>query len=299
MNFTAVEQAKKLNVNAFVDLLVVLAKKDILLKANKEEYLSLTVFDNSGSFTFPIWDDVARFKDLLEENKVYQVSGLVGFYQGNLQIKSPTVVETAEDPKQFLPKYEIPQELRDYFNQTIANLESPWQEFVIACLKKVEVDKFLTCPAATRHHHNRLGGLFLHTVGLMKNVDNIISLYCDKPFWNFNPTVINPSRLRAKAILHDIMKIKEYTYDTAIGRNKYAADHRFMGVGLFQSINDELKLLSEEELDSLSYSVLSHHGRYGEEVVPPKYIEDVLLHSADMIDSQIIKSAETGDPKIY
>lgn len=293
-----IEQAKAADLGVAVAMNVLLVKKDVALKTNKDEYLSLSVSDASGSLTFPIWTSVEHYKEALQEGQIYKLVGTTGQYQNNFQLKMASIEQIAGNIADYLPHYEIPQSLKDYFNTTLNNMDESWRDFVMACLKKVGVDKFLLCPAAVNHHHNRLGGLFLHTVGLMKNVDNMIATYCENPFWDFK-TTINPSRLMAKAILHDIMKVKEYAYETGISRKKIAADHRFMGTGLFTSVNEETKLLSEEDLDSLIYSVLSHHGKYGEEVVPPKYVEDVLLHAADMIDSQIIKAAETGNEKIY
>lgn len=297
MDFVLIENAKKMTAGDSVNLKVVLSKKEVSLKQNKEEYLSVTVFDQSDSFTFPIWNNVDHHKVNLNEGTVYHLSGGISFYQNNFQIKDPVLNKTDDSPQDFLPVYEIPQSLKDYFNKTIDNLESPWKEFVTACIKKVDVKSMLQAPAATSHHHARIGGLFLHTCGLLKNVDNIINLYCDNPFWDFKSN-INPSRLRAKAILHDIMKTKEYAYTTTIGRNKFIADHRFMANGLFAVVNEQTKLLTEEQLDDLSYSVMSHHGKYGKEVVPPQSLEDVLLHAVDMIDSQTIKCAETGETKI-
>jgi len=64
-----------------------------------------------------------------------------------------------------------------------------------------------------------------------------------------------------------------------------------MGASYIEKINAEVgNVLSEEELDDICYSILSHHGEFGK--FEPKGVEDILLNTADVIDSQIVNAVE-------
>ena len=67
---------------------------------------------------------------------------------------------------------------------------------------------FLSCVAAEKFHGNKRGGLFLHTVGVMKTIESILKDYVTNPFYMNADNVIDKDRLMLKAIVHDIMKIK-------------------------------------------------------------------------------------------
>ncbi len=47
----------------------------------------------------------------------------------------------------------------------------------------------------------------------MKTIENIIADYITNPFYMSAQNCINKDRLMLKAIVHDIMKIKEYDYE--------------------------------------------------------------------------------------
>jgi 3'-5' exoribonuclease len=102
---------------------------------------------------------------------------------------------------------------------------------------------------------------------------------------------INKDRLMLKAIVHDIMKIKEYDFEGIIRRKSIKLDHLVMGAAYISEINDEVgNIITEEEMDDICYSILSHHGQFGN--YEPKSIEDILLNAADVIDSQIVNAVE-------
>ncbi len=53
-------------------------------------------------------------------------------------------------------------------------------------------------------------------------------------------------------------------------------------------INDKIEnKLSNEDIEIITNAILSHNGEYG--VFQMKTIEDILLHSCDMIDAKSIR----------
>ncbi|HCL4446480.1 TPA: HD domain-containing protein [Clostridium botulinum] len=267
-------------------------------KKDGSPYLLLILQDNTGTIAFPVWDKYEQLNNLLEVNSVVAVKGVAAIFNGNMQIRNPAinVFKESINYSDFVPEYDIPKNLINYFNETINSLEDKYKKIAIAATGAMGYDKkrwneFITCVAAEKFHGNKRGGLFLHTVGVMKTIENIISDYITNPFYMSAQNCINKDRLMLKAIVHDIMKIKEYDYEGIIRRKPIKMDHLVMGASYINEINSEVgKILDEEELDDICYSILSHHGEFGN--FEPKTIEDVLLNAADIIDSQIVNAIE-------
>ncbi|MBD5645445.1 HD domain-containing protein [Clostridium botulinum] len=267
-------------------------------KKDGSPYLLLILQDNTGTIAFPVWDKYEQLNNLLEVNSVVAVKGVAATFNGNMQIRNPAinVFKESINYSDFVPEYDIPKNLINYFNETINSLEDKYKKIAIAATGAMGYDKkrwneFITCVAAEKFHGNKRGGLFLHTVGVMKTIENIIDDYITNPFYMSAQNCINKDRLMLKAIVHDIMKIKEYDYEGIIRRKPIKMDHLVMGASYINEINSEVgKILDEEELDDICYSILSHHGEFGN--FEPKTIEDVLLNAADIIDSQIVNAIE-------
>jgi 3'-5' exoribonuclease len=96
------------------------------------------------------------------------------------------------------------------------------------------------------------------------------------------------------AVLHDIGKLKEYSYGAAIDMSD---EGNFIGHIVIgeQWIREKIQLLKKqgddfpEELEhQLVHLILSHHGRYewGSPKLP-KLVEACILHQADLMDSQV------------
>lgn len=262
----------------------VLSKKEVLLKNDGTNYLLVALCDKSTTIEFPIWNNIDIANEALEVGRAYKVEGTVDFYREKLQIKFPKFYEIKDrDISEFIPSFDISQDDLDEFSGFVdAISDDKYKSFAKACFDKKIGEKtvwelFQIAPAATRHHHNKLGGLFVHTFGMMKLLKATLALYPDS-------SKINPDRLMVKVMLHDIMKIKEYTYPV-IGRTKSKLDHLTLGITFITTVNEEHQILSDEELDNFCYGILSHHGKYGQ--YEPKTIEDDILHSLDMIDSRM------------
>ena len=267
-------------------------------KKDGNPFLIVIIQDNTGSISFPIWDNLERFREIADNNKILHVRGTAGTFNGVVQIKNPSVkAATGElNLSDFVPSYEIPDVLVDYFNSVVDSLEDKYRQIAVAATgafgtNKDRWDAFYNCVAAEKFHGNKRGGLFIHTIGVMKTMESLLSNYISNPFYMNAKEVISRDRLMLKAILHDLMKAEEYDYETAIRRKCIKMDHLVLGAAYVREINKECgDVLSPEELDDICYSILSHHGEFGN--YPTKSIEDILLNQADLIDSQIVNAVE-------
>jgi 23S rRNA maturation-related 3'-5' exoribonuclease YhaM len=297
--FNEISQLQNMQQGDSISLKVLIIEAKSLPKKDQTLYISLNVQDSSGKMDFPVWDNYDVRVKALVSGKVIGVTGSLSFYENKPQIKDPTFVlmENAS-PQECLPKYDIPDELVKYFNRKIENLSEPYKRFAIKATGAFGDSQemwtmFTSAPAAQSHHQNKIGGLFVHTVGVMKNIESMLENYAVNPFFINASQHINKDRVILKAILHDIGKVWEYEWQTGIKRREVARGHILTGCSYIDKINDSLKAFSEAEVDNICASILSHHGKYEQygraEMKTP---EDFMLHLADMIDSQIVGAVE-------
>ncbi|WP_125154013.1 HD domain-containing protein [Clostridium rectalis] len=267
-------------------------------KKDGSPYLLLIMQDNTSTIAFPVWDNYEKLNSILEVNSIIEVKGIVARFNGSIQIRNPIIktLDEAIDYSQYVPVYNIPESLINYFNNVVNGLEEKYKKIAIAATGALGYDEerwnnFISCVAAEKFHGNKIGGLFLHTVGVMKTMENIIEDYINNPFYMSAKNVINKDRLMLKAIVHDIMKTEEYEYHGIIRRKDQKLDHLILGAAYIREINKEVgNIISNDELDDICYSILAHHGEFGN--FQPKGIEDILLNVADIVDSQIVNAIE-------
>lgn len=267
-------------------------------KKDGNPFLIVIIQDRTGSISFPIWDNLDRFREIVEQNPILHVRGTAGSFNGAIQIKNPSVKPAGGElcASDFVPTYDIPDELVRYFNSVVDSLEDRYRKIAVAATgafgtNSERWDAFYNCVAAEKFHGNKRGGLFIHTIGVMKTMESLLSNYIGNPFHMDAGQVISRDRLMLKAILHDLMKSEEYEYETAIRRKCIKMDHLVLGAAFVRELNKECgNVLPEDELDDICYSILSHHGEFGN--YPTKSIEDILLNQADLIDSQIVNAVE-------
>ncbi|AYD39390.1 HD domain-containing protein [Clostridium fermenticellae] len=293
-----IEDISKLSNGDSVEVLGMISDKRIGHKKDGNPYIIMIIQDDTGSVAFPIWDNYQKLMDSTKEGIIVRVKGYAGSFNGNMQIKNPVIQVVTEDINysEFVPSYDIPHELVTYFINTVNKLEDKYKKIAVAAtgVSGYNNDRwkaFLTCVAAEKFHGNKRGGLFLHTIGVMKTMESILSNYIDNPFYMDAKSVISKDRLMLKAIIHDVMKIKEYDYSGIIRRKPIKLDHIVMGAAYIIEINNEVgNILDDDELDDICYSILSHHGEYGK--FEAKGVEDILLNIADTVDSQIVNAIE-------
>ena len=296
---------KECNIGTSVEIQGLLSKVEIKQKQNKENFLMVTIVDSDSELVFPIWDNVEARYEKLSLGQVLTVIGTVSEYDKNRQIKVSQLAireMLPEEKKYFIPSYDIREKDIECFLGMINRLSEPYKTIVTEAIginDEAKWNAFLTAPAAVRHHHNKLGGLFVHTYGVALAATNIADNYTDYSFFINAKDVINRDRVVAAEMLHDICKREEYKYDSMIGYGNNRFDHRLKFIPYIEIINGRLKMenkphFDDTELELFQELVLTHHGPWGG--YRPKHIEGVIVFLADMIDSQIVGCAETGSP---
>lgn len=261
-----------------------------LLKAETragKPYLMLTVMDNTGEMAARVWEDADRLAGACQPGSIIRLSAHAQEYRGVLQLKINTL-EAADDPSLdmslFLPATKIDiaalsRELKDIIARvTDAHLKNLLQSFINS---ETFMADFIKAPAAKLMHHAYIGGLLEHTVAVARLADILSGIY---------PS-INRSLLISGAVLHDIGKIKEFSYElypfdyTDQGR---LVGHMVLGIEMIKEQIDRLPDFPDSTATMLKHLVLSHHGQYdfGSPALPMT-LEAFILHFLDDLDSKI------------
>jgi len=156
---------------------------------NGKDYLAFNFTNPNGNYRGKHWCNQGENVTILEqlkEHRVFNVNMTVDSYNGekNLVIHHMSPV-TGVDPALFLPSGNVDrQEEIKALTAYIDQLSPTYQAICNRLLATLGKD-FIDAPAATFYHHNYVGGLLKHTVGLMHvahylmnghTVDNLITI---------------------------------------------------------------------------------------------------------------------------
>ena len=265
--------------------------KDVEFKVRRDKKtidMFFKIADKTGEIEAINWDVSNDKVEKLSKIKFAYVQGYVTKKKidGTLQATVSSLTETAPldlDYSDYLPQSK--KDLDELMNIVYSNIESIKNIYLKKLLKaffddQEFVEKFKKAPAATKVHQPYLGGLLEHTCNLVKICETMGDIYKE----------INREFLITMALLHDIGKIREYTYDRVI---EYTDEGKLLGhiaIGL-EMIDQKIKNLNNFPPDlelMIKHTLLSHHGRF--EFGSPKLpsiLTAIALHYADEIEAKI------------
>lgn len=250
-------------------------------------FITLLLADQTGELPAVMWEDLEGVGGEIREGDVVKVQGVVGSYQGERQLTIQRLRLARDDEtalENFLPTTEADiASLLAFLQETIRSFTSePLRQLLTRVLDGEGFrDAFAAAPAAKGLHHAYLGGLLEHTVSVVKLCDTIAAHYGGE---------VDRDLLLASAILHDVGKIFELTWDRGFD---YSDEGRLLG-HITQGV-----LFVEEEIHQipdfppqvrmeLLHNILSHHGQY-EWGSPrrPKTLEALILHATENLDGKV------------
>lgn len=260
--------------------------KEARQKKTGDLYLSLLLGDRTGEVDAKMWDNIAEVIDTFDRDDFVRVRGLLHIYQNRPQFtvhKLQRVSESEVDAADFFPRSE--RDLDEMFAElggVIAEIGNPHLK---ALLEAVFGDEqvarlYRQAPAAKFVHHAYLGGLLEHVLSLSRLCRLTAAHYKD----------IDLDLLLAGALLHDVGKIYELSYDRGFG---YTTEGQLLGhitIGI-RMIGEKLRGLADfppRLRTLLEHLILSHHGQleFGSPKVP-LFPEALLLHYLDDMDSKM------------
>jgi 3'-5' exoribonuclease len=231
------------------------ARKDRLTARNGSVYLALELRDRSGSIPARVFREVDRLGMRFNSGDAVAVSGRVERFRDELVAELDDVRRLepgAYDPADFLPAaYRSVEELEGFLEHLVTEVhDQPLREVVARLvLAGPHAAEFRRAPCTRAGHHAYLGGLIEHTVA----VGTLVLEACQ-----LHPR-LNSDLLMAAALVHDIGKVREFTYGAEFGISDEGRmlGHLTIGADLISAAADGLP--ADSRLALLS-CVLSHHG---------------------------------------
>ena len=257
---------------------------------NGSLYLQMKLTDRSGTIEGRLWNASQAMGKALDGAQYVYVKGRVETYQGRLQVVADGIKPVEPDNvllDDFLPHTaQDVDELYARLERAAGTVTQPQLAVLLkAFLDDEEIARgFRRCPAAVSFHQPYLGGLLEHTV----NVVELAELVCDRY------ESLNRDLLVTSAVLHDVGKIRELTYNGPFGYSDQGklVGHLVIGVMMIQEKLEAMSDFPDDLRDVLFHMILSHHGEHewGSPKLPMTP-EALVLHHLDNLDAKVEASS--------
>jgi 3'-5' exoribonuclease len=276
----------ELEVNKSITAAFLVQSKEVREKKSGEPYLSLVLGDKSGKMDSKMWDNVVEVIDTFDRDDFVKVKGVVQLHLNRPQFIIHKIRALADNEVDF----------SDFFPASLRDPDEMWRELravvngvgnvhlkalLNAILDDPEIARrFRMAPAAKNIHHAFLGGLLEHVLSLCTLCRTTAAHY----------PMIDGDLMIAGAVLHDIGKIYELSYDRGFN---YTAEGQLLGhiMLAMRIIGDKIQTVPGFPVplrNLLEHMVLSHHGHleFGSPKLP-QFPEAMLLHYLDDMDSKM------------
>jgi 3'-5' exoribonuclease len=260
--------------------------KEVRQKKTGEPYLSLHLADKTGEIEAKMWDNVGEVMGAFERDDFVKVKALMQVYQNRPQLtihRLRRLEDHEVDFADFCPCSERdPEEMFAELRCIVAGIGN---EHLRILLESVFMDERLAAaykiaPAAKSIHHACRGGLLEHVLSLCKLCKFTAAHYKN----------IDLDLLLTGAMLHDIGKIDELSYDRSFGYSPEGQllGHIVIGLRLVGAKIDRIPSFPPNLRTLIEHMIISHHGEleFGSPKVPA-FPEALLLHHLDNLDSKM------------
>lgn len=276
-----------------VELKCLISKCDKGKTAKDATYLSLFLEDSTGVLDAKFWNVPAEQENKYKAGMVVQVFGDAIIHRNAVQLRVRKLVELEnEDISQYVRQAPMTrQEMEKEVNDLISMISNDSLNLVVSEMIEQTKDKFYTYPAATRNHHNFVGGLAYHSISMCKLGLSVCAFY----------TWLDKELLIAGILMHDVGKIVELSNPVL---PEYTNEGNLLGhISIMNNMLDRvavrLHVEEEEEIVLLKHMVLSHHGKmeFGSPVLP-MIPEAEVLTLLDNMDSRLYMMKNSIDATV-
>ena len=268
---------------AKVDAPFALRAKEMRAARTGDAYLSLELADRTGQIPAVCFRPNAEATEI-PVGSLVRIRGTVTSYRGNkrVSVESMRATQSTDSADFIATGVRDAGEVIAEFKALAAAVRDPHFRNALRAVFGDEefFRRFTRCPGSQSYHHAYLGGLIEHTVSVASLARTLSDQHSS----------IDAELLLTAALLHDIGKCDELTYDTAI---EYSDQGRLLGhvtlgiIRVREAIAKRRLRMPAERLMRLEHAILSHHGEL-EWGSPkrPSTIEALVLHHIDNLDAK-------------
>jgi 3'-5' exoribonuclease len=251
------------------------------------EFLAILLQDNSGEIAAKVFQDVEALRGEFETGEFVKVSGRGNVYNQRLELVLDKIRRIQERDRLDGFREEdcipcAPRPIDEMWAELKALVEreavDPWVRQLLDRALLTHGERLRIWPAAQTVHHAYRGGLLEHVLQ-MAHVSVSLARAYDA----------NPSMTLAGALLHDIGKLEELSYDCA---TEYSVEgnllgHITLGAHMVRELASQIEGFPEDVRRQIEHLVLSHHGskEFGSPV-EPMTIEAFILAAVDDLDAK-------------
>lgn len=270
---------------AFTSYFLVCEKETRVTREGKP-YLRMELGDATGTVEARMWDGLESSAATFERDDFVKVQAHAESYRNKLQVSVEKIRRADEreiDLADFFPH--TAEDVEQLYNRLCgyaAAVGNPWLgKLLESVLRDPELaPRLKRAPAAKVMHHAYLGGLLEHMVSLCGLCRVVAGHYPEADL----------DLLMTGAVLHDIGKVQELSYDRSFG---YTDEGQLLGhieieYGWVARKIDAIEGFPSELETLVLHMILSHHGQYafGSPKLP-MFREALMLHYLDDLDSKM------------
>lgn len=253
---------------------------------SRGEFLTLILSDRSGQILARVWEGAVELAEQFAEGEIVKLAGDVEEYLDRAQIivhKLRRAEEPEYDLADFLPATQ--KNVDDMLAVVQTVVEGISDPHLSALVRYFYDDadfraRLAQAPSARRVHHAYLGGLLEHLVEVLTLSDTVLKLYPE----------INADLLHTGALLHDVGKVREYTWTRDIDYTDEGRliGHIVLGEEMVSRAIEQFPDFPAELSLRVRHMLVSQHGRY-EWGSPrrPQTLEAIALHHLENLGAQI------------
>ncbi|MDR3110630.1 MAG: HD domain-containing protein [Planctomycetaceae bacterium] len=283
------------------DAFVQLIEKESYTTRKGMPYFKTTFRDAARELESKIWNETPMFEDCRanwEVGQFYKIRTKFSRdpkFGDQLQVSRIRVATNADkqdgfDISKILPSTVFPREAMydELMSLAAQHIGSGKLLNIVTRICKDYRRPLLDMPAARWNHHEFAGGLLEHTLSVTK-VAIALCLHYETMYPHKKGAISRPLTVTG-AILHDIGKIREMSYDA--GTTKLTTEgamigHILIGRDIIREYAGKVELDNKTQL-LLEHIIISHHRipEWGSPK-PPMSMEAVIVHHADSLDAMI------------
>jgi len=230
-------------------------RRDRLVARNGSTYLALELRDRTGTLKARVFREVDRIASRFERGDAVSVRGRAERFRGELVAELDDVrrLEPGSfDPSELLPSaYRSIEELEGFLEHLAREVHDPALAGAVkrAVFAEPTWTGFRRAPCTRAGHHAYLGGLIEHTVAVASLVGEVCQLH----------PRLDSDLLMAAAIVHDVGKVREFSYGGEIELSEEGRALGHLAIGA-EIVGTAARGLEERRRLALLGCVLSHHG---------------------------------------